>query len=170
MTHPRQLARLLAGAILCLFALTWLESPLRAPAGRRIQMLAVAPQFWGYFAAPLQDRMELFRLRGGAWVRADFPLSSPRNLFGLRRGPVLHSTELRALLREAQPEWSEATLRESDVPEATTPGVSVRNLARQPQLCGDVLVVERTPVPWAWASSRRGVSMPVKYARLDVQC
>jgi hypothetical protein len=170
MTHPRQLARLLAGAILCLFAVTWLESPFRAPAGRRIQMLAVAPQFWGYFAAPLQDRMELFRRRGGAWVRADFTLSSPRSVFGLRRGPVLHSTELRALLRDAPLEWSEATLPESELPEATTPAVPVRNLAVQPQLCGDVLVLERTPVPWAWAGSHRPVSMPVKYARLDVQC
>ena len=170
MTHPRQMARLIAGAILCLFAVTWLESPLRAPAGRRLQMLAVAPQFWGYFAAPLQDRMELFRLRGGAWVRADAPLASPRNLFGLRRGPVLHSSELRALLRDAPLEWTEATVRDGEVPEAVSAGVPVRNLARQPQLCGDVLVVERTPVPWAWASSRRAVSMPMKYARLDIQC
>jgi Sporulation delaying protein SdpA len=56
------------------------------------------------------------------------------------------------------------------VPEPTTRGVPVRNLARHPQLCGDVLVVERTPVPWAWAGSHRAVSMPLKYARLDVQC
>ena len=116
MTHPRQLARLLAGAIVCLFAVTWLESPLRAPAGRRLQMLAGAPQFWGYFAAPLQDRMELFRLRGGTWVRADVPQGSPRNLFGFTRGPVLHSSELRALLRDAPLEWSEGTLREGEVP------------------------------------------------------
>jgi antimicrobial peptide system SdpA family protein len=170
MTHPRQMARLIAGAILCLFAVTWLESPFRAPAGRRLQMLAVAPQFWGYFAAPLQDRMELFRLRGGSWVRTDLPLGSPQNLFGLRRGPVLHSSELRALLRDAPLEWAEATVRDGEVPEAAPAGVPVRNLARHPQLCGEVLVVERTPVPWAWAGSHRAVSMPVKYARLDVQC
>ena len=170
MTHPRQLARLVAGAILCLFAVTWLESPLRAPAGRRIGMLAVAPQFWGYFASPLQDRMELFRLRGGAWVKADVPLGSPRNLFGLRRGPVLHSSELRALLRDAPLEWSDATLREGELPEVAAAGVPVRNLARHPLLCGDVLLLERTPVPWAWVGSHRAVSMPVKYARLDVQC
>jgi Sporulation delaying protein SdpA len=170
MTHPRQMARLLAGAILCLFAVTWLESPLRAPAGRRLGMLAVAPQFWGYFAAPLQDRMELFRLRGGTWVRAGFPLSSPRNLLGLARGPVLHSSELRALLRDAPLVWSEATVREGEVPEMAPSGIPVRNLARHPQLCGEVLLLERTPVPWAWAGSHRPVSMPVKYARLDVQC
>ena len=170
MTHPRQLARLLAGAIVCLFAVTWLESPLRAPAGRRLQMLAVAPQFWGYFAAPLQDRMELFRLRGGTWVRADVPQGSPRNLFGFTRGPVLHNSELRALLRDAPLEWSEGTLREGEVPEVAAPSVPVRNLARHPQLCGDVLLLDRTPVPWAWAGSHRAVSMPVKYARLDVQC
>src|SRR4029077_6996489 len=92
MVRPRQMARLLAGAIVCLVAVHWLESPLRPPATRRLQMLAVAPQFWGYFASPLQDRMELFRLRGGTWVKADFPLASPRNLLGLRRGPLLHSS------------------------------------------------------------------------------
>ena len=74
--RPGQMARLLAAAIVCLFALNWLESPLRAPAGRRLQLLAVAPQFWGYFASPLQDRLELFRLRGATWVRADFPLGA----------------------------------------------------------------------------------------------
>lgn len=170
MTRPRQMARLLAGGLLCLFALTWLESPLRAPAGQRLRMLAVAPQFWGYFASPLQDRMELFRMRGGRWVRADFPLSSPRNLFGLERGPMLHSSELLALLRDAPLDWSDATLHEGEVPEAMPPGVPVRNLARKPQLCGEVLVLDRTPVPWAWAGSRRTVSMPVRYARMDVKC
>jgi hypothetical protein len=168
--RPRQMARLIAAAIVCLFALNWLESPLRAPAGRRLQLLAVAPQFWGYFASPLQDRLELFRLRGAAWVRADFPLGSPRNLLGFGRGPVGHSSELRALLRDASLEWSEAMVRDGELPATASPGVPVRNLARNPQLCGDVLVMDRTPVPWAWAGTHRAVSMSVKYTRLDVQC
>jgi hypothetical protein len=168
--RPRQVARLLAGAIVCLFAFNWLESPLRPPAGRRLQMLAVAPQFWGYFASPREDRMELFRLRGGAWVKADFPLGSPKNLLGLGRGPVLHSSEFRTLTSEAPHQWSEVTLREGELPEPAAPGLPVRNLARQPQLCGDLLLLERTPLPWAWAGSHRAVAMPVKYARLDVKC
>ncbi len=168
--RPRQMARLLAGAIVCLVAVNWLESPLRPSATRRLQMLAIAPQFWGYFASPLEDRMELFRLRSGRWVKADFPLSSPRNLFGLRRGPVLHGSELRTLLSEAPLRWSEASLPQGELPEAASPGVPVRNLARRPELCGEVLVLERTPIPWAWGGSRRPVSMPVRYARLDVQC
>ena len=168
--RPRQLARLLTAAIVCLFALNWLESPLRAPAGRRLGLLAVAPQFWGYFASPLQDRMELFRLRGGSWVRADFPLGSPRNLLGLGRGPVGHSSELRALLRDAAPEWSETKIRDGELPDSPSPGVPVKNLAKHPQLCGDVLLLDRTPVPWAWVGSGRAVAMPVRYARLEVQC
>ena len=164
------MARLLAGAIVCLVVVYSVESPLRPPAAQRLHVLGVAPQFWGYFAAPLQDRFELFRLRNGAWVKADFPLSSPRNLFGLRRGPVLHGSELRSLLSNAPLHWEEATVRDGELPEAAAPGVPVRNLARHPQLCGDVLVLERTPVPWAWAASHRPVSMPAKYARMDVQC
>jgi len=65
---------------------------------------------------------------------------------------------------------SDATLREGELPETAFPGVPVRNLAQHPQLCGDVLLLDRTPVPWAWAGTHRAVSMPVKYARLDVQC
>ena len=167
--RPRQIARLLAAAIVCLVAVNWLESPLRPPARRRLQLLALAP-VWGYFAAPSQDRMELFRLREGAWVRADFPLSSPRNLFGLRRGPVLHSPELRSLLSGATLRWSETTLREGEVPETEAARVPIRNVARHPQLCGDLLLLERTPVPWAWAGAHRPVSMPARYAVLDVQC
>jgi sporulation delaying protein A len=164
------MARLLAGAFVFLVVVYSVESPLRPPATQRLHVLGVAPQFWGYFAAPLQDRFELFRLRNGAWVKEDFPLSSPRNLFGLRRGPVLHGSELRNLLSTAQLQWEEASVRDGELPEVATPGVSVRNLARHPQLCGDVLVLERTPVPWAWSASHRPISMPAKYARMDVQC
>ncbi len=168
--RPRQAARLLAAAIVCLFAFNWIESPLRAPAGRRLQMLAVAPQFWGYFASPREDRMEVFRLRDGAWVKADFPLGSPRNLLGLGRGPVLHSAEFRTLISVAPLQWSEVTLRVGELPETAALGLSVRNLARQPQLCGDLLLLERTPLPWAWAGSHRAVAMPAKYTHLDVKC
>lgn len=170
MLRPGPMARLLAAAIVCLFAVNWLESPLRSPATRRLQMLVLAPQFWGYFSEPLQDRTEVYRLRGGTWVKADFPLSSPRNLLGLGRGPLLHSSELRSLMSEAPLRWAEARAPESEVPEVASPPVPVRNLARQPQLCGEVLLLERSPVPWAWAGSRRTVSMPLRYARLDVQC
>jgi hypothetical protein len=168
--RPRQMARLLAGAIVCLVALNWLESPLRPPATRRLQMLAIAPQFWGYFASPLQDRMELFRLHGDTWVKADYPLGSPRNLLGLHRGPVLHSSEFRTLLSEVPLQWEEARLHEGELPRPAAAALPVRNLARHPRICGEVLVLERTPVPWAWAASHRPVSMPTRYARLDVQC
>ena len=168
--QPRRMARLLAGAIVCLVAVYSVDSPLRPPATQRLHVLGVAPQFWGYFAAPLEDRFELFRLRDGAWVKADFPLSSPRNLFGLRRGPVIHGSELRNLLSTAPLQWEEASVREGELPEVAATAVPVRNLARHPQLCGDVLILERTPVPWAWASWHRAVSMPTKYSRMDVQC
>jgi sporulation delaying protein A len=168
--RPRQVARILTGAIVCVACVAWLESPLRLSATRRLQMLAIAPQFWGYFSAPLQDRLEAFRWRDGSWVKADSPLGAAENLLGLRRGIVNHSAEFRTLVAQVGTQWTEATLTSEQLPETTAPGVAVRNLARRPQLCGEVLLLSRTPVPWAWARSRSKVALPARYAHLSVQC
>lgn len=168
--RPRRVATILAGAIACLTCVAWLESPLRPSTTRRLQMLAIAPQFWGYFAAPLQDRLQAFRWRDGAWVQADAPFASAGNLLGLRRGPVHHSSELRTLVSQIGTEWSGATLAPGQFPETTGPGLTVRNLARHPQLCGEVLLLSRTPVPWAWARSSGKIALPATYALLNVQC
>lgn len=166
---PRQVARLLAGAIVFLTCVTWLDSPLRASAARRLQMLAIAPQFWGFFASPREERTEVFRLRHGAWERADAPLSAAVNLFGLRRAIVSHGAEFRTLEAQVGNRWSAAALAPEQLPEPVDP-VVVRNLARQPQLCGEVLLVTRPPVPWAWARSSSRAALPSRYARLSIQC
>lgn len=133
-------------------------------------MLAIAPQFWGYFASPRQDRVQAFRWRDGLWVQADAPLGVPGNLLGLRRGPVHHSSEFTDLLSQVGTQWSEAVLGPGGFPVIDGPGLVVRNVALHPQLCGDVLLLSRTPVPWAWARMRRQSDLPARYARLNVQC
>ncbi len=167
--RPRRVAQVLAGAIVCVICLNWLESPLRPSALRRVQMLAIAPQWWGYFAHPLEDRVQAFRRQGDTWIQVDAPFGSPGNLFGARRGPVHHSSEMRALQAQVEGHWSEAPLAPDAFPQATAP-LAVRNAARHPRLCGDVLLLERTPIPWAWARSRNQPELPARYARLEIQC
>ena len=168
--RPRHVARILAGVVIALSCVVWLDSPLRPSATRRMQMLGIAPQWWGYFAHPREDRVQAFRHRDGVWVQADAPLGAPQNLFGLRRGPVAHSSEFTRLLDQVGAQWSSATLRPAELPETPAPPLIVRNLARHPRLCGEVLLLERTPLPWAWARSHRDVALPARFARLDVQC
>ncbi len=133
-------------------------------------MLAVAPQFWGFFASPREERTEVFRLRNGAWERADAPLAATANLLGLRRAVVNHGAEFRTLEAQVGNGWSSATLTPEQLPDTAVEPVVVRNLARQPQLCGEVLLVARPPLPWAWARSSSKVELPTRYARLSIRC
>jgi antimicrobial peptide system SdpA family protein len=165
----RDVARLLAGGIVCLVCLTWLDSPLRPPATRRLQLLSVAPQFWGYFAFPRKEQIEVFRRDGSSWARVDAPLAAPGNLFGLRRSSANHGAEFRSLEEQVGTRWSTADLAPEQLPDSG-PAVPVKNPARHPRLCGEVLFVRRPPVPWAWARSSARVALPTRFAQLEVQC
>ncbi|HZJ56534.1 MAG TPA: SdpA family antimicrobial peptide system protein [Myxococcaceae bacterium] len=168
--RPRQAARLLAGVVVFLACITWLDSPLRSGPARRLQMLGIAPQAWGFFASPREARPEVYRLRNGAWERADTPLGSAANLFGLRKAIVSHGPEFRTLESEVEVRWSTADLAEDQLPTIADDPVEVSNLAREPRLCGEVLLVERPPLPWAWAHAGGRSALPTRYARLTVRC
>ena len=151
-------------------SLAWLESPLRPPPGRRMEMLAIAPQFWGYFATPREKEFEVFRWRDGAWHRADAPLSAATNLFGLRRATVNHGAEFQSLVAQAGDHWTTESLTAEQLPGHGSDTLQVRNLARSPQLCGDILIVSRPAVPWAWSRSTARIALPTRFANLTVQC
>ena len=167
--RPRQAARLLAGVVVFMACITWLDSPLRPGPVHRLQMLVIAPQAWGFFASPREPRTEVYRLRNGAWERADTPLGSAENLFGLRKAILSHSPEFRTLESQVGG-WGTANLTDDELPAAAVEPVEVRNLAREPRLCGELLIVERPPLPWAWAHARGRAALPTQYARLTVRC
>ena len=135
-----------------------------------MQMLAIAPQFWGYFAKPLEKDLEVFRWQDHRWERADAPLAAMVNLFGLRRATVNHSAEFRRLVEQVGDGWTSASLGVDQLPDPDGDRVTVKNLARRPALCGEVLIVAREAVPWAWARSRARVELRTRFARLDIQC
>jgi sporulation delaying protein A len=168
--RPRQAARLLAGVVVFLACITLLDSPFRLGATQRLQMLGFAPQAWGFFASPRDAGTEVYRLRNGAWERADTPLGSAANLFGLRKTIVSNGPEFRTLESQVKARWSTAHLTKEQLPISTVEPVEVSNLARDPQLCGEVLLVERPPLPWAWAHARGRAALPTRYARLTVRC
>jgi antimicrobial peptide system SdpA family protein len=168
--RPRVVARLVAGAIVFLACVAWLDSPLRPSATRRLQMVAIAPQAWGFFSAPREEQFQVFRWRDGTWERADTPLAAAVNRFGFRRATTSHSAEFRTLTEQVGTRWSTAELRPEQLPDTAADPIAVKNLARQPQLCGEVLLLSRPPVPWAWARSSGKFQLPTRFARLTVQC
>src|SRR5215468_5534590 len=120
----RQAARLLAGVVVFLACIAWLDSPLRPGATQRLQMLGFAPQAWGFFASPREPRTEVYRLRNGVWERADTPLGSAANLFGLRKAILSHSPEFRTLESQIGV-WGTADLTEEQLPVTAVEPVEV---------------------------------------------
>ena len=164
------MATLLAGVVVFLACITWLDSPLRPGPARRLQMFAIAPQAWGFFAWPRETRTEVYRLRKGVWERADRPLGSAANLFGLRKGLLSHGPEYWTIKSQVEARWTTADLTEDQLPSPAVEPVEVNNLAHEPRLCGEVLLVDRPPFPWAWAHARGRATLPTRYARLSVRC
>jgi len=168
--RPRSVARLLAGAIVFVASVAWLDSPLRPSVAGRTQMLAIAPQSWGFFTGSREKEAEVFRWRDQHWERADAPLAAMENGFGLRRTTVNHGPEFRRLVAQIGDGWRSASLPADQIPQPGEERVAVRNLARRPQLCGEVLIVARQSVPWAWARSSARAELPTRFAYLDIQC
>jgi antimicrobial peptide system SdpA family protein len=168
--QPRQVARILAGVVVCLICIISLDSPLRPSPTRRLHLGGIAPQSWGFFAEPRAERTEVFRLRNGGWERADSPLGSAANLFGLRRAIVNHGAEIMSLESQVGARWSTADLTETQLPDTGLESLAVTNLAHEPRLCGEVLLVSRPPLPWAWAHAGGQSTLTTRYVRLRIQC
>jgi antimicrobial peptide system SdpA family protein len=132
-------------------------------------LLGVAPQAWGYFSSPRAETFEVYRLGAGGWSRLDAPIAAAANLFGLRRTTVNHGAEFRNIVSQVGNRWTETALTAEQIPDAPD-HVVVEDYAREPHLCGDVLLIARPPVPWAWARSPTRPALATKFVRLDVRC
>ena len=166
---PRVAARFAAAGIVTLVCFASLDSPFRPSAASGLRIQTIAPQAWGFFTSARDDQVEVFRLRDGQWMRIDAPLSAPANLFGLRRSTLNHGAEFRTIAAQVGDRWSTAALGPDDLP-GSSEALSVRNLAREPRLCGELLLVSRPALPWAWSTSSGRLKLATRFARMQVQC
>lgn len=132
----------------------------------------VLPQGWSFFTrSPREaDFVAFSRGADGRWrssLRA--PHAEPRNAFGLARASRAQGVEvglLTGLLRDT--DWQDCRGDPAGCLDRADP-VRAANPALLKTLCGDVGLVQRPPVPWAW--SRAGdVTMPSVVARLELSC
>jgi antimicrobial peptide system SdpA family protein len=133
---------------------------------------SVIPEGWAFFTrSPREERMAPYVLRDGRWTDVHAaPHAEPQHLFGLNRISRAQGVEL-GLLYGAVPSTAWTSCRGTDPArclDGSTIALTLRNLSPDPTICGDVGLVRQEPVPWAWAHST--TVMPIKYARLTVQC
>lgn len=148
------------------------QAALTLPAVARVRM--VLPEGWAFFTRdPREPDVDVLAWRDGAWTPAlRRPLSSARNLFGLSRAGRAQSVELGILvdgLKGVELSSCRGALERcaDDLPPAT---VTIANAQGARTICGDVLVVVREPIPWAWAAVTPRVQMPAKVVRVEVTC
>jgi antimicrobial peptide system SdpA family protein len=141
---------------------------------RDLQTTAWAPESWRFFTRnPQEEQLLPFERVGESWQSASMPGASPRYAFGLDRAGRAQGMELGMLL-EGMPKSSFRACDEDEAPEVclskTTKVLHLKNETPHPSLCGQIGVVAKKPVPWAWARSGRTIHMPARVLRLEVSC
>jgi len=156
-----------------------LEETVLDPPGltdHRADIMSVAPQGWSFFTkSPRDPQIEPFVVDGDDLRSvAGFPNTRAENLFGLSREGRSQGIEV-ALIMTSLPDadWVECdspALESCSSDLARSTSHAVDNAVPSPSLCGEVVLVESTPVSWAYRDHTRLERAAVRGLRTDVSC
>jgi antimicrobial peptide system SdpA family protein len=148
------------------------DHPLRASYRERQNLVAVSPQGWAFFTRNPREPVELIYQHDGAkWGVASYSNSSLANVWGTRRAARMLSVEANAMVNEISPEsWIPCKNTMEICLHQAPPPVRVENKSALQNLCGEVVVERRPPVPWAWSRRIDKIHMPGKLVRFEAVC
>ena len=176
--YPKVAALAAIGAVwACLFGYVLVHSLPYNPIGSqypdRIGVRAFVPEGWAFFTKnPREQQFMAYTKQAGEWRPAlSMPVARPRNVFGLNRAARAQGVELGMLLHEV-PESAWSACSEPDAACLRLPPLEapIANEASAQTLCGEVGVIFREPVPWAWRRKVSPDEMPASVAKIRVQC
>ena len=68
-------------------------------------------------------------------------------------------------------EWTNcATIPDECINSKTIEVLEIENNSKLQTLCGELLIVRREPVPWAWSQAMKTINMPSDIVRINVNC
>jgi antimicrobial peptide system SdpA family protein len=150
------------------------SNPLRLPFERKLNVALWLPEGWKFFTHDArEERIEMYLRDASGWHDASRgPNSRLTNKLGLDRIGRAQGVELGLISQEVSPKlWQTCSQASAFQCLDSAPlARRVSNRSPSPSLCGEVGLVSRKPVPWAWASQGLHVSMPVSFVRLEVEC
>lgn len=162
-------------ALLAIAAATWLPVGELLPASAQSNLRGVQqvlPQGWAFFTkSPRGDFYAAYRFDGGEWETANRgPNAQPRWAFGLNRESRLTEFDVQTALANAADDWWQDCARTDTDTEclADSPSHAVTAYGHDLRLCGDVGLVRREAVPWAYREFQKrtdGSSL-----RLEITC
>jgi antimicrobial peptide system SdpA family protein len=147
------------------------DSPVKLSLRSHLNVSAITPEGWAFFTRdPREPQLALLALHEGRWVPVPQQHAARANAFGFARYVRVQMLETSGLLaRVSDSEWTPFPAG-TDPLALTLRPLWVRNAAPRPRLCGDLLLVEREPVPWAWSTAKPPVRMAGRALRLAVTC
>jgi antimicrobial peptide system SdpA family protein len=148
-------------------------NPIQLPLEENSPLVKLLPQGWGFFTRdPRSPEMFAFvKTSDGLWqpVVSGKPFW-PRLLEFSRRRKLAH-VEIGVILYElSDPQWQACQDLPAICLENAPLSGTVKNILSPPSLCGEVGIIQQTPIPWAWSQSPEETLMPSEVLRLQVSC
>lgn len=149
------------------------------PTGKtKIYLKSILPEGWGFFTRdPQEPAYYLFSKIDGKWQSVlRSPNAASDNLLGLQRNSRAQGYEYGRFLSQISTDsavWGKCknlTLSECLNQNEDFKSVEVKNVIENPTLCGDIWVVMRRPIPWAWYKDKKNINMPMRFIRINVIC
>jgi antimicrobial peptide system SdpA family protein len=167
---------LASSAIIALYALSGAvkNSALELPLAHELNPVLWMPEGWKFFTRDSREaRTEMYIHDINGWHDASRgPNARPENKFGLDRIGRAQGIEL-GLITDRVPHQLWRPCNEGNAfrcLDQASVARRVSNVSPSPSLCGEVGLISRKPLPWAWANQGFHVSMPLSFVRLEVQC
>lgn len=133
------------------------------------------PQGWKFFTRnPREpDHLAYVKRVDGKWASVFQPNGSPTHFFGIIRYGRARSVEMGLLLTSLQEEkvaWTECKKSvQICAPELSIKAILINN-SPDAKICGDAVFSEQPPVPWAWSTSKKKITMPSKLVKTRIEC
>jgi antimicrobial peptide system SdpA family protein len=149
-------------------------NPIKLPGEHALDVRILVPEGWRFFTRdPQEEGASAYQesADGSFSPIVRKPNADRSNLFGASRVGRSHGVEMGTLIEQIpDSDWTKCTGEPAKCVEQAKVVATVKTGSPAPTMCGSIGVVLQKPVPWAWARSKRPVTMPSRVAKVVVQC
>jgi len=149
------------------------------PISKSLQMNvhSLAPEGWAFFTRnPREPSLNLYHLNEQKEIvpYCSYPSAHPDYWMGAKRDLRSIGAEMGAMITQVPDSiWVAQEGQLISFLEANHQNLktfSIDNEVQGPFICGDLFLVQKSPIPWAWAKSADRIDHQFKIAKIEVTC
>jgi antimicrobial peptide system SdpA family protein len=134
---------------------------------------AFFPEGFSFFTRnPREPVVEIYKYENSTYTLTTIPNGSIKNMLGINKSSRAQNLESGFILSKLRPDdWIKCPSNlDSCLTSEPLPVIHLKNNYNTSFLCGELVVVVRKPVPWAWSKVVSGDRMEKEFAKLFVEC